>query len=329
MKSTFILSSFLFISTILFSQIEKKYPTNETTPEWVRLMYTENSNPGDVIKMHDVYYSLNANEKNQHTQYYKRWLRSFSRDLKNDLNSETTVKYISSSHQLNINKTPTSAWNCIGPYDFDIEAASRSYAPGAAHVYTIERSVSNPTVMYAGTATAGLWKSTDAGATWSLMTRDLLVNGIVSIEINHLNEDIVYFESVGDLYKTVDGGLTWNIIGDAAFQANEHGAKDIVMSPVDTSEIYLSSNFGFYKSTDAGQNWTEVLSGEFQEIELNPADPTMLYLIKVVNNKTEFYKSTNSGSSFTLITNGWPNPGTGEEQERVEIAVTPANSNLI
>ena len=58
-------------------------------------------------------------------------------------------------------KSPTSAWTCIGPYDFDIDAASRSYAPGAAHVYTVEQSVSNTSVMYAGTATAGLWKSID------------------------------------------------------------------------------------------------------------------------------------------------------------------------
>ena len=314
----------------LFSQVEKKYSTNENTPEWVELMYTDNSDPGDVIRMYDLYFSSHEIEKNQHTQYYKRWLRRFSRDINYTLNSELTKKYIEASKQLNLIKTPTSAWNCIGPYDFDIDAASRSYAPGAAHVYTVERSLSNAAIMYAGTATAGLWKSTDAGVTWGLVTRDLLVNGIVSIEINHLNEDVVYFESGGDLYKTIDGGLSWNIIGDVAFQSNDHNVKDIVMSPVDTNELYLSSNFGFYRSTDAGQIWNEVLSGEFQEIELNPSDPTMLYLIKVVDFKTEFYKSADSGISFTQITNGWPNPtGSGDNQERVEIAVTPANSNLI
>lgn len=314
----------------MFSQQEKRYEVTEKSPLWVVLMYSDDANPESVIKAHDEYLAKNGNIKNNHTQYYKRWLRAFSRESKNTLNDLSTRKYISATRQLNQVKTPTSAWSCIGPYDFDIDAASRSYAPGAAHVYTVERSLSNPAIMYAGTATAGLWKSIDSGSTWSLITHDLLVNGIVSIEIDHSDENVVYFESRGDVYKTTDGGLTWSIIGDSAFQANDHSVKDIVMSPANSNEMYLSSDFGFYRTIDAGANWTEVLTGEFQEIELNPTDPSMVYLIKVVDFRTEFYKSTDSGVSFTQISNGWPNPTIpGDNQERVEIAVTPANSNLI
>ena len=73
--------------------------------------------------------------------------------------------------------------------------------------------------MYAGTATAGLFKSTNKGANWYCLTEALGIGSIRSIEIDNLNEDIIYFEANGELYKSNNGGATWNIIGDSVFQA--------------------------------------------------------------------------------------------------------------
>ena len=107
--------------------------------------------------------------KNKHTQYYKRWLRGISRFS----NAKPTLQTSKSSNQ----------WECVGPWDFDKDAASRSYAPGAAHVYTVEQSVSNPNILYAGSATAGAWKTIDKGANWELITRDLDIGFIYSLEM--------------------------------------------------------------------------------------------------------------------------------------------------
>jgi PKD repeat protein len=324
---------FYVLFTITFfssSQLERKYGADINSPEWVVSMYTEGIDPELVMKQHDSYFETNDQYKDEHTQYYKRWLREFSRQYSYSSSSKADQNYIKRSMALREQKDSDSEWNCIGPFDFDKDAASRSYAPGAAHVYTVERSVSNTSVMFAGTATAGLWKSIDAGNTWVLMTRDLVLNRIFALEIDHENPDIVYFESNGNLYKTQDGGLSWAVIGDPAFQAESHNVKDIVMHPSVASEIYLTSNKGFFKTTDSGQTWTEIMDGEFQEIELHPSIPSIVYTIKVVDNHTEFYKSTNSANTFAIQTNGWPNPtGPDDHQERVEIAVTPANPSLI
>jgi len=324
-----------FISLFLFtiqgnSQIEKKYTADANSPVWVHLMYDDASDPAKVIEAHDSYYTLHTKVKNEHTQYYKRWLRSFSRSVAFDRTSPADRNYLKKSKALRNEKDVNSEWSCIGPYDFDIDAASRSYAPGAAHVYTVKRCLSDPNVMYAGTATAGMWKSIDAGLTWSLTTRDLVLNGIFAIEIDHSNPDIAYFESRGELHKTTDGGVNWSVIGDAAFQSQSHGVKDIVMSPDNSNVIYLTSNNGFYRTTDGGDNWTEIMSGEFQEIELNPANPNMIYTIKVIGDYTEFHKSTDGGLTFTAQNNGWPSPQqAGDHQRRVEIAVTPADPSLV
>ena len=330
MLKTVLLVFFMSALVCGFSQVERSYPVDNESPDWVVLMYDTNVDPGLVIKQHDAYFSTHKEVKNEHTQYYKRWLRSFGRSLEYNQDSATDQAYIQNSLVLNQSKAANSQWTCIGPYDFDIEAASRSYAPGAAHVYTVERSVSNTSIMYAGTATAGLWKSINGGDNWGLVTQDLMVNGVFAIEIDHTNPDIVYFGSGGYLYKTIDGGANWSTIGDVAFLADDHSVKDIVMSPTNSNILYLTSDYGFYHSMDGGNNWTQVMTGEFQEIELNPANPAMIYTIKVVNNKTEFYKSIDGGLNFTIQTNGWPNPvGGTDHQERVEIAVTPANPSLI
>ena len=329
MYKAFILLLFIFLGFHAHSQQEEKYST-ANQPYWVQLMYSENADPGNVIKEYESYYASHEFIKNQNTQYYKRWIRSIGRETTINANSKESESYVKKSLFYANQKAPNSDWQCIGPRDFDFDAASRSYAPGAAHVYTVKHSVSDPTIMFAGTATAGLWKSTDAGQGWSLVTQNLVVNRIFAIEIDFSNPDIVYFESGGNLYKTTDGGVNWNIIGDAGFQAGDHAVKDIVMSPTNNQRIYLTSQIGFYVTTDGGANWTQIMAGEFQETELNPADPTMVYTIKVVNNKTEFYRSQDSGQTFSIQTAGWPNPiDPIDEQLRVEIAVTAANPNVI
>ena len=152
-KNTFVL--FFIFNLSLLSQNELKYKYNEYDPQWVKIMYSENSNPDKLIKAYDEFYSKNEFIKNQHTQYYKRFLRSFSR---NQLSKASSSSYVNRS--LNSNNRPTnSMWESKGPWDFDKNAASSSYAPGAAHIYTVKRCSSDSSVMYAGTATAGICKS--------------------------------------------------------------------------------------------------------------------------------------------------------------------------
>ena len=71
-----------------------------------------------------------------------------------------------------------------------------------------------------------------------------------------------------------------------------------------------------FKSIDAGDNWTQTMTGDFLEIEFHPTNSNIVYTVQQINNKTEFYKSTDGGNTFNLSINGWPNPATGEEQKR-------------
>jgi len=307
----------LIISNLsLFAQVEMKYNANaEHLPHWVQLMYAENPDAGEIISAYRNYYKNNKLVKNKHTQYYKRWIRNLSR-ISHPITNKPTSK---SSNQ----------WECLGPWDFDKDAASRSYAPGAAHVYTVEQSISNPNVLYAGSATAGAWKTTDKGANWELLTKDIYLGGVYAIEIDFADEDIAYISGNGGVYKTIDGGINWNIIGDTSFTNYTHSVKDIKLKPNNNLELFVSSNEGLFKSTDGGIYFNQIMSGNFMEIEFHPNSADTMYFIKQAGDSTLFYRSDDGGNTLINYTNGWPNPSSGDEQKRTEIAVSPAAPNKI
>ena len=171
---------------------------------------------------------------------------------------------------INYKKSQSSnQWQCIGPWDFDKEAASRSYAPGAAHVYTIEQSISSPNVLYAGTATAGAWKTTDKGMNWNLITKNLAINSVYAIEIDFTDFNIVYISGNGGIYKSTDGGGNWNMIGDANFLNLNHSVKDLKLNPINNQILFAATNEGLFKSIDGGNNFNQIMSGNFLEIEFH------------------------------------------------------------
>ncbi len=149
----------------------------------------------------------------------------------------------------------------------------------------------NPNVVWVGTGEPqnrqsspwgnGVYKSTDAGNTWTHMGLDETKH-IARILIHPRDPDVVYVAAVGDLwgpneergvYRTRDGGRTWENI---LFIDEHTGAIDLVMDPGDPNTIFAAmyqrqrTGWGFngggpgsglYRSTDAGENWTELTEG--------------------------------------------------------------------
>ena len=307
----------LFLSSIgidSFAQQEEKYNiSGDDLPEWVSLMYQENPDVGEVVEAYEDYYKEHRFEKNTYTQYYKRWIRRIGRE---GIGKKKQATIQNKAPKMSV---PGAEWNCIGPFDFDKDAASTSYAAGAAHVYTVEQSISNPDVLYAGTATAGLWKSIDKGLNWTLITVDYPINEIHSIAIDHGDEATVYFEGDEKIYKSTDGGSNWVLSG------SNYNVNDMVMDPLDANIIFLCSDEGLQKTANGGDSWEQLLPGKWLELEYHPIDASIVYAVRQIDDKTTFYKSSDGGESFVLKeNNGWPLPSGNDEQKRTEIAVSLA-----
>lgn len=302
-------------------------------PKWIQLMYVEDPNLIEIREAFEAYYLVNPFEKNQHTQYYKRLIKENWLDIneagfirKIAVNQVETDQYLSRKQQLEFQKAADSEWEELGPWNYDHEQAMtfEVQSPGSVHVYTVEQSPALPTLVFAGTATAGLWKSTNKGLFWELMTKNLFVNSVYAIALHPTDPQTIWFgEEDGKIWKSLDGGQTWNMTGSTSFQSQNFWTRDLKYIGVNT--LLAATSNGLLRSPDGGQNWNVVQAGEHMEIEIHPTNSSILYAVRLNGNATQFYKSTDNGLTWTLKTNGWPSPTAGTDQRRVEISVSAVN----
>ncbi len=339
-KISWLLLFLLITINNALGQLEKDEFRHQDLPKWCQMMYSDTISPQLVSQAFDRYYTQNVFQKNKHTQYFKRWMRGFARQPSWSAMSRTAKqKYINDQRQyaeknkrLEQTRSPQSVWQGIGPYDFDKEAASTSYACGAAHVYTVEQSLANNQILYAGTATAGIWKSMDKGSNWDLTTADVSIKSVRALAIDPTTPQVVYAASDfdGKVYQTFDGGNFWSTIGGLIFNLQEHYIADIKIHPDSNHIVFLASDKGLYRSDDFGAGFNLIESNTFQEIEFHPTNPSIVYAVQQIGRQTIFFKSIDHGQTFTPKPNGWPVPPLSiDEQRRTEIAVSPADSNRV
>ncbi|MGC9344337.1 MAG: WD40/YVTN/BNR-like repeat-containing protein, partial [Bacteroidales bacterium] len=171
----------------------------------------------------------------------------------------------------------------------------------------------------------GVYKSVDGGESWKNMglKDSRQIGGIV---VDPRNSDVVFVAAEGSawgpggdrgLYKTTDGGETWN----KTLDISEHtGVNNVIIDPEDPDVLYLTTEqrrrhvftkigggpeSAVYKSTDNGETWRKITKGlpgvhlGGMGIAISPADHNVLYLIvEAAEDKGGFFRSTNRGESW-------------------------------
>ena len=165
---------------------------------------------------------------------------------------------------------------------------------GAASIGDVAIYQENPDIIWVGTGEKntrnsiawgdGIYKSTDGGKTFTHM--GLKSTHSISKIITHpSNPDIVYAAAGGHLwgytgdrglFKTTDGGNTWNKLTNGLPDDGKTGAIDMALDPSDVNVLYVGfwqrirrpyrfdsggPNGGIFKTTDAGASWTKLTSG--------------------------------------------------------------------
>jgi len=208
--------------------------------------------------------------------------------------------------------------------------------PYGGHIESIAVDQQTPNVMYAAVRFGGFYKSSNWGQSWTLVPDvDSSTTHNIAIAIHPRNHRIIYL-AAGDLYRSMDGGETWEILTHLAFREivinpdqpdimygaawddlykSTNGgetwvginfgqaSKSISMDAVSRNTIYVASyDDGVYKSTNGGDSWTTVtpVVGEYK-IKCHPTIPNTLYLS--VWDPWVFYRSTNGGQSWTEVRN--------------------------
>jgi photosystem II stability/assembly factor-like uncharacterized protein len=189
--------------------------------------------------------------------------------------------------------------------------------------------------MYCGSESGGVYKTTDKAQTWSYVTKGLAVEDIDAIAVDPQNADICLFGSANEIWRTTDGGETWQVSGNQAFQNLNIKVWQFHFHPENSNIIFAASSLGLYRSADNGQNWLQIFSGESMSVEFKHGDPLTVYALRY-NSSTQvadFYKSTDGGLNFSPRPNGWftvPSVDAGKVSCRGgRIAITEANPNRV
>ena len=174
----------------------------------------------------------------------------------------------------------------------------------------------------------GMWKSVDAGKTWTHVGLKESRH-IPRVRIHPKNSDVVFAGVLGDLYKptqergvykSVDGGTSWKKV---LFSNENAGVVDLIIDPNNPRVLYattwnvrrtpysLSSGgdgSGIWKSTDEGETWTNISENKglpkgiwgISGITVSPVNSDIVYAL-IENEKGGVYKSYDAGKTWNLI----------------------------
>jgi len=326
LKSIFLSATFLFTTSLL-------------SQDWVSKMQDPSVNFFEVQKTFNEYvvnYKANYKQANgtepariPGLKLYKRWEHFMEPRVSptGERFDPSIVWQEMKKYQEQYGTFGAGNWILIGPTN-SIPAGGG----GSGRTNFVTQHPTNPSIIWTGSPSGGLWKSSDAGATWTTNTDNVAqVIGCSDLAIDPVNPNIMYLATGdgdgGDTYtvgilKTTDGGTTWNTTSFSFISANYRQTYKIIIDPTNTNVLLVATTAGIYRSTNAGATFTLTQSGSFRDIEFKPGTPATVYAVG-----TEYFRSVNNGVTWTKIITA-PLPASSQVS-RMALAVSAANPNYV
>ncbi|HEX5219723.1 MAG TPA: SBBP repeat-containing protein [Verrucomicrobiae bacterium] len=178
--------------------------------------------------------------------------------------------------------------------------ASQGPAIAIGSVLAIAVDPLQPATVYAGTA-QGVFKSTDAGASWFLNNKNLNISSTRTLAIDPVNPGVLYSAGDAGVYRSTDGGTNWLSANSGLGNLTVRALVIDLQSP---STLYAATAGGVYRSVNFSTNWSAINSGlgsvSAQALVINPVTPDILY----VGTAAGVFTSTNGGSNWISASGG-------------------------
>jgi photosystem II stability/assembly factor-like uncharacterized protein len=213
-----------------------------------------------------------------------------------------------------------------------------------------------PSEYYVATSSGGIWKTVNAGTTYTPIFDSQGSYSIGCITMDPDNHNVVWAGTgennnqravaYGDgVYKSEDGGRSWKNVG---LKESEHVGM-IAIDPRDSDTVYVAAygplwraggDRGLYKTMDGGETWEAVLTISehtgVSEVHMDPRDPDVLYAVAHQRRRHVYtlidggpesavYKSRDGGQNWKKINRGLPSGDLG----RIGLAISPADPEYI
>lgn len=246
--------------------------------------------------------------------------------------------------------TTTAPWTALAPMNFAGRVLALGFHP------------TNPNIMWCGSASGGLWKTTTGGTgapggiNWTYVETGFPVLGVMSIAVHPTDGNTLYI-GTGEVYnngapgasptggghirtyrgtygigilKTTDGGTTWTKVYDFAY-SSLNGVADILIHPTNPDIVFAATSSGVIRSLNGGATWDTIHNVAMaMDLCFKPGNPSVMY-IACGNFNTAgrgVYKTTNSTAAMptvAAINTGLPSVITG----KIALHISPANPNMV
>ena len=191
-------------------------------------------------------------------------------------------------------------WKVISPimtYDY----LHKKVSPAQSNIQRMRASRSNPNVLYCGSETGLVFRSSDKGESWQPCNDgEWMAGEITSIDISNTNPDRVLVGAGGVFWISNDGGANWENITPA--KATYARTSNICFHPQDDNIILAGDRAQLWRSTDGGKSWEWMLGGMVFDIKYSVQNPNVCYVAIEQENTVKMYKSTDGGASWNLLT---------------------------
>lgn len=206
----------------------------------------------------------------------------------------------------------------------------RNIGPGgmSGRVTSIDVVLSNPDIIYAGTASGGLWKSTSGGIKWTPIFDNQITASVGAVAVQQSNPDVIWV-GTGEgnprnslnggygIYKSLDGGKTWSSMG----LENTRHIHRVLIDPINPNIVYVGAigspwgehpERGVFKTTDGGKTWQKILFTNNKtgvaDLVMDPNNPNKL-IAALWEHKREpwFFNSGGEGSGIHITYDGGEN----------------------
>jgi len=236
----------------------------------------------------------------------------------------------------------------------------RNIGPGgmSGRVTAIDAVHSNPDIMYVGTASGGLWKSTSGGINWEPIFEKEVTASVGAVAIQQSNPSVIWV-GTGEgnprnslnggygIYKSLDAGKSWTLMG----LENTRHIHRVVIDPTNPNIVYAAAigspwgehpERGIFKTTDGGKSWKKILFANNKtgaaDLVMDPTNPNKL-IATLWEHKREpwFFKSGGTGSGLHITHDGGENWTKVTEKEgfpkgelgRIGVAIAANKPNII
>jgi len=240
------------------------------------------------------------------------------------------------------------------------QTPARNIGPGgmSGRVTAIDVVHKQPDIMYVGTASGGLWKSSSGGIKWEPLFEDQITASVGAVAIQQSNPDVLWI-GTGEgnprnslnggygIYKSLDGGRNWTATG---LEKTRHIHR-IIIDPTDPNTVYVAAigspwgshpERGVYKTTDGGQSWKRILFANEQtgaaDLVMDPSNPNKL-IAALWEHKRDpwFFNSGGPGSGLYISFDGGNTWSKKTEKDglpkgdlgRIGLAIAPSDPNRI